>query len=90
MKKAYKGLGGDVEPSFGTSQAYHFATIIRGTNSQYDSPENPGLTLWIDEGMPSLDPPKMTPFDLSAITPGSVKRVLMERSCHRAKPHNRP
>ena len=34
MKKAYKGLGGDVEPSFAASEDYiHFATITMGTNS---------------------------------------------------------
>ena len=76
-KKACKSLGGDVEPSFGASEAYtHFANITKGTNSRYNTPENPGLPLWIDEVMPFPDLKKITSFDLSAITPGSIKRIL--------------
>ena len=41
---------------------------------------------WIDEVMPSPDPEEMTPFDLSAITPGSIKRVLMKRSSNQSSP----
>ena len=69
-----------VRPCFGASEAYtHFATITKGTNSRYNTPENSG-PLWIDEVMPSPDPEKITLFDLSAITPGSIKRVLVKRS----------
>ena len=42
--------------------------------------ENPGLSLWIDEVMPSPDPEKITVFDRSAIITGSIKRVLMKMS----------
>ena len=45
-----------------------------------NSPENPGLPEWIDKVMPAPDPDEMTPFDLSAITPGSLKRILAKRS----------
>ena len=73
-KKACRGLVGDVEPSFGSSEAYiHFATITKGTNSRYNTPENSGLPLSIDEVMPSPNSDRMTHFDLSAITSGSIK-----------------
>ena len=90
LRKGFKGLGGDVDPSFAASEAYtHFATITMGTNSRYNTPENPGLVLWIDEVMPSPDPEKIISFDLSAITPGSIKRVFMKRSSNSSPGNDR-
>ena len=58
-----------------------FATITNDTNSQYTTSKNPGLPKWIEKVMPSPDPDEMTPFDLSVITPGSIKRVLKKSGC---------
>ena len=51
-EKTCKSLCRDVEPSFDASEDYtHFATITKGTNSRYNTPENPGLPLCIDKVM---------------------------------------
>ena len=76
-KRACKDISADVEPNFSAAEAYnHFENVTSGTNSAYNTPEKPGLPEWINAVMPAPDPDEMTPFDLSAITPGSIKRVL--------------
>ena len=78
-KKSFNSLGGDVDPNFGASEAYtHFATITKGINSQYNTPENPGLPLWIDVVMQSPKPETNDTFDHWVITPGSTNRVIMK------------
>ena len=75
------GSSADVHPNLSAAEAYnHFANVTNGANSRYNTPENPGLPVWIDEVMPSPHPDEMTPFDLSLITPGSIRRVLAKRS----------
>ena len=80
-KRACTGASADIDPNFSAGEAYnHFANITNSTNSRYNTPETPGLPKWIDEVMPPPDSDEVTPFDLSAITPGSIKRVLAKRS----------
>ena len=80
-KNACAGSNVNIEPNSGVSEAYnYFATIANGNSSRYNTSENQCLAKWIDEVMPSPDLDEITPFDLSAITPGSIKRVLAKRS----------
>ena len=75
------GSSADVHLNFSAAEAYnHFANVTNGANSRYNTSENPGLPAWIDEVMPSPDPDEMTPFNLSPIEPGSIKKVLAKRS----------
>ena len=75
-KKACDGPRYNVVPSFNELVATnYFATILDRNNSNYS-----GLPNWVKEVTPSPDPKHMSPFDLSPITPGIVKRTLMKRS----------
>ena len=70
-----------IDPNFSASDAYnHFAVTFDGSNFRYNTPDQPGLPKWVQDIMPPPELEEMTPFSLSPITPGKVKRVLMKRS----------
>ena len=64
-----------ISPACTPDDAYKYVSNITNESSHYQS-----LPLWIDEVWPAPDPEDLTPFDLSPITPGLVKRVLKKRS----------
>ena len=70
VKKACDGVMQDIVPNFDESvvNTYFGTTLDRTSN--YSGPPN-----WVKKAMPSPDPDHMSPFDLSPITPGIIKRT---------------
>ena len=62
-KKTCMGSSADTKPNFSATEAYsHYANVANGATPWYNTPENPGLPVWINKVMLSPSPDEM-PFD---------------------------
>ena len=58
------GSSAETKPNFSATEAYsHYANVVNGATSWYNTPENPGLPVQINEVMLSPSPDEI-PFDL--------------------------
>ena len=73
-KKVCNGKTNQEQPEFDANQALaHFQTAFAGDCHYTHLPH------WVEEVMPAPLVEEVTPFDMSAITPGCIKRLLKKR-----------
>ena len=73
-KKVCKGKTNQQQPEFDANQALAYFQTASTGDSHYSILPN-----WVETVMPAPLAEDMTPFDMSAITPGSVKKLLKKR-----------